>query len=47
VRLFCKFQYLVSLTPWQQMPAHPIGEQAVTAKDHDRQGALRMAARQK
>jgi SAM-dependent methyltransferase len=27
--LFYKFQYLVGLTPWEQMPSLPIGEQAI------------------
>ena len=27
--LFYKFQYLVGLTPWEQMPSLPIGTQAV------------------
>lgn len=33
--LFYKFQYLVGLTPWEQMPSLPIGKQAVALLDRD------------
>jgi len=33
--LFYKFQYLVGLTPWEQMPSLPIGDQAVALLDRE------------
>lgn len=36
--LFYKFQYLVGLTPWERMPALPIGEQAVALLDREESG---------
>jgi methylase of polypeptide subunit release factors len=36
--LFYKFQYLVGMTPWEQMPCLPIGEQAVALLDREESG---------
>ncbi|MGD2129229.1 MAG: methyltransferase domain-containing protein [Lysobacterales bacterium] len=33
--LFYKFQYLVGMKPWEQMPSLPIGEQAVALLDQE------------
>jgi SAM-dependent methyltransferase len=38
VSLFYKFQYLVRLTPWEQMPTLPIGEQAVALLEREERG---------
>jgi SAM-dependent methyltransferase len=38
VSLFYKFQYLVGLTPWEQMPTLPIGEQAVALLAREESG---------
>jgi len=36
--LFYKFQYLVGMTPWEQMPSLPIGAQAVALLDREESG---------
>lgn len=36
--LFYKFQYLVGMTPWEQMPSLPIGQQAVVLLDREESG---------
>ncbi len=36
--LFYKFQYLVGLTPWEQMPSLPIGRQAVALLEREEGG---------
>lgn len=36
--LFYKFQYLVGMTPWEQMPSLPIGQQAVALLDREESG---------
>jgi SAM-dependent methyltransferase len=36
--LFYKFQYMVGLTPWEQMPTLPIGEQATTLLELEERG---------
>jgi SAM-dependent methyltransferase len=36
--LFYKFQYLVGMTPWEQMPSLPIGQQAVVLLDREEHG---------
>jgi SAM-dependent methyltransferase len=36
--LFYKFQYLVGMTPWEQMPSLPIGQQAVALLDREERG---------
>jgi len=38
VSLFYKFQYLVGMTPWEQMPSLPIGDQAVMLLDRIESG---------
>jgi len=35
VSLFYKFQYLVGMTPWEQMPSLPIGQQAVALLEQE------------
>jgi SAM-dependent methyltransferase len=36
--LFYKFQYLVGLTPWEQMPSLPIGDQGVALLSQEESG---------
>jgi SAM-dependent methyltransferase len=36
--LFYKFQYLVGMTPWEQMRSLPIGEQAIALLDREEKG---------
>jgi len=36
--LFYRFQYLVGMTPWEQMPSLPIGDQAVALLDRQEHG---------
>ena len=35
---FYKFQYLVGMTPWEQMPSLPTGEQAIVLLDREKSG---------
>lgn len=36
--LFYRFQYLIGLTPWEQMPSLPIGKQAFALLDREQTG---------